>query len=94
VLEYMHSSIITEIEKLEHMVTNIWNIKQYRTKLSLLMFFVELKPAPNNKYIYNVLYEYNSFFFFLNPLLFASCTNTFSKCCEITTTTDMKRSAQ
>jgi hypothetical protein len=32
--------------------------------------------------------------FFLNPLLFASCTNTFSKCCEITTTTDMKRSAQ
>jgi hypothetical protein len=34
------------------------------------------------------------FFFFLNPLLFASCTNTFSKCCEITTTTDMKRSAQ
>jgi hypothetical protein len=34
------------------------------------------------------------FFFFLNPLLFASCTNTFSKCSEITTTTDMKRSAQ
>jgi hypothetical protein len=33
-------------------------------------------------------------FLFLNPLLFASCTNTFSKCCEITTTTDMKRSAQ
>jgi hypothetical protein len=32
--------------------------------------------------------------FFFNPLLFASCTNTFSKCCEITTTTDMKRSAQ
>jgi hypothetical protein len=38
----------TEIEKLEHMVTNIWNIKQYRTKLSLSMFFVELKLAPNN----------------------------------------------
>jgi hypothetical protein len=34
------------------------------------------------------------FFFLLNPLLFANCTNTFSKCCEITTTTDMKRSAQ
>jgi hypothetical protein len=31
---------------------------------------------------------------FFNPLLFASCTNTFSKCCEITTTTGMKRSAQ
>jgi hypothetical protein len=31
---------------------------------------------------------------FYNPLLFASCTNTFSKCCEITTTTGMKRSAQ
>jgi hypothetical protein len=29
--------------------------------------------------------------FFLNPFLFASCTNTFSKCCEITT--GMKRSA-
>jgi hypothetical protein len=49
--------IKTEIEKLGHMVTNIWNIKQYRTKLPLSMFFfVELKPAPNNKDIFNVEY--------------------------------------
>jgi cyclic AMP-responsive element-binding protein 3 len=32
------------------------------------------------------------FFFFMNPLLFASCTNTFSKWCKITR--GMKRSAQ
>jgi hypothetical protein len=32
------------------------------------------------------------FFFFVNPLLFASCTNTFSKWCKITR--GMKRSAQ
>jgi hypothetical protein len=54
VLKNMHYSINpeeikTEIEKLGHMVTNIWNIKQYRTKLPLSMFFVELKPALNNK---------------------------------------------
>jgi hypothetical protein len=38
------------------MVTNIWNIKQYRTKLHLSMFFVELKSALNNKDIFNVEY--------------------------------------
>jgi flagellin-like hook-associated protein FlgL len=57
----MHSStnpeeIKTEIEKLRHTVTNIWNIKQFRTELSLSMFFVELKPAPNNNNIFNVEY--------------------------------------
>jgi hypothetical protein len=36
--------IKTEIEKLGHTVTNFWTIKQYRTKLSLSVFFVELKP--------------------------------------------------
>jgi hypothetical protein len=30
--------IKTEIEKLGHTVTDIWNIKQYRTKLLLSMF--------------------------------------------------------
>jgi hypothetical protein len=50
----MHSSfntedIKTEIEKLRYMVTNIWNIKQYRTKLTLSMFSVDLKPTQNNK---------------------------------------------
>jgi hypothetical protein len=48
--------IKTEIENLGHTVTNIWNIKQYRTKLPLSMSFVELKPAPNNKDIFNVEY--------------------------------------
>jgi hypothetical protein len=49
--------IKTEIENLWHTVTNIWNIKQYRTKLlPLSMFFVELKPAPNNKDTFNVEY--------------------------------------
>jgi hypothetical protein len=43
----MHCSINpeeieTEIEKLGHMVTSIWNIEQYRTRLPLSMSFVEL----------------------------------------------------
>jgi hypothetical protein len=46
----------TEIEKLRHTVTNIWNIKQYRTKLPLSMFSTELKPSPNNKDTFNVDY--------------------------------------
>jgi hypothetical protein len=45
-----------EVEKLGHTVTNIWNIKQYRTKLPLSIFFVELKPDPNNEDILNVEY--------------------------------------
>jgi hypothetical protein len=48
--------IRTKIRKLGHTVTNIWNIKQYRTKLPLFMFFVQLKPAPNNKDIINAEY--------------------------------------
>jgi hypothetical protein len=57
----MHYSIApadikTEIEKLGHQVTNIWNIKQYCTKVPLSMFFVELKPASNNKDIFLVEY--------------------------------------
>jgi hypothetical protein len=48
--------IKTEIEKLGHMVTNIWNIKQYRTKLPLSMLFVELKPALSNEDIFNLEY--------------------------------------
>jgi hypothetical protein len=48
--------IKNEIEKLGNTVTNIWNIKQYRTKLPLSMFFVELKPVPNIKGIFNVEY--------------------------------------
>jgi hypothetical protein len=53
----MHYSIpSTEIEKLGHQVINISNITQYRTKLPLSMFFVELKTAPNNKDIFLVEY--------------------------------------
>jgi hypothetical protein len=44
----MHYSINPEIN-LGRTVTNIWNIKQYRTKQPLPMLFVELKPVPNNK---------------------------------------------
>jgi hypothetical protein len=49
VLENMHYSINPDdikIEKLGHIVTNIWNIKQYRTNLALSIFFADLKPAP------------------------------------------------
>jgi hypothetical protein len=45
--------IKTESGKLEHTVTNIWNIKQYRTKLPPSMFLAELKPSPNND-IFNI----------------------------------------
>jgi hypothetical protein len=48
--------IKTEIDNLGQMVTNIWNIKQYRTKQPLSVFFKELKPPPNNKDIFNVEY--------------------------------------
>jgi hypothetical protein len=49
-----HKEIKTEIEGLPHTVSNIRNIKQYRTELPLSIFIVELKPAPNNKDIFNV----------------------------------------
>jgi hypothetical protein len=49
-------NIKIEIEKLRHTVTNVRNIKQYRTKLPLSMFFVDLKSAPNNENIFNVEY--------------------------------------
>jgi hypothetical protein len=50
----MHCSINpeeikAEIEKLGHTDSNKCNIKQCRIKLPLSVFFVELKPAPNNK---------------------------------------------
>jgi hypothetical protein len=57
----MHYSINPDdiklkIEKLGHMDINIWNIKQYRTKLPFSMFFADLKPVTNNKDIFNVEY--------------------------------------
>jgi hypothetical protein len=49
--------IKTEIENLGHTVTNIWNIKQHRSKQPLSMFFVKLMPTPNSKDIFNVQYK-------------------------------------
>jgi hypothetical protein len=50
------AEIKTEIENLTHTITNIWNIKQNRTKLPFSMFIVELKTVPNNKDISSVEY--------------------------------------
>jgi len=44
--------IKSEIESLGHTVVNIFNIKQSRTNIPLPLFFVDLKPGPNNKAIY------------------------------------------
>jgi hypothetical protein len=49
-------NIEIKIEKSGYTVTNIWNIEQYRTKLTLLMFSVDLTPALNNKDIFGVEY--------------------------------------
>jgi hypothetical protein len=59
ILKHLHCSINpddskAENEKLGHKVANIWNIKQFQTKLPLSMFFVDLKPAPKNKDIFDV----------------------------------------
>jgi hypothetical protein len=48
--------IKAETEKLGHTVSNICNIKQYKIKLPLSIFFVDLKPVPNSKDIYGVQY--------------------------------------
>jgi hypothetical protein len=68
----MHHSIRTEDmkaerEKLNHKVTNIWNTKHHKTKLTLPMFFVKLKPAPTTK-TYSMLNIYNSAKLNLNHL--------------------------
>jgi hypothetical protein len=42
-----------EIANLGNKVTNIWNVKHYRTKQPLSMFFIDLHPVPN-KDIFNV----------------------------------------
>jgi hypothetical protein len=61
VLKRIHYSINpddikSEIENIGHKVTNILNIKQYRTKLPHSMFFVDLKPVPTNKDTFDVEY--------------------------------------
>jgi hypothetical protein len=49
--------IKSEIEKHGPTVITIWNTKQYRTKLPLSMFFVELKLSLNNKDIFSIEYS-------------------------------------
>jgi hypothetical protein len=46
--------IKTEIETLGHVVTDIWNTKQCKTKSHILCFFVELKPAKKNHIQYRI----------------------------------------
>jgi hypothetical protein len=54
--KYDPAEIKYEIENLGHTVTNIYNIKQTKIKLPLPVFFVDLKPAPNNKDIFQIEY--------------------------------------
>lgn len=61
ILKNMHPSTCIDdikeaLEALEHECTNIWNIKQYKTKNPLPMFIVELKQKDNNKSIYDIKY--------------------------------------
>lgn len=65
VLKNIHYSVDpeelkTEIEQHGHTVTNIYNIKHYRTKDPLPMFFIDLKPDKNNKDIYDIKYLVHS----------------------------------
>jgi hypothetical protein len=53
---------------------------------------VSFQLLSSLQYCFIVTYYWLPFFFFFNPLLFASCTDTFSKWCKITR--GMKRSAQ
>jgi hypothetical protein len=51
VLKNMHNStspqeIETEIENLGHMVTNIWNIKQFRPNITTLDVFCRTETCP------------------------------------------------
>lgn len=42
------------LEDLGHRPTNIWNVKNNKTKQPLPMFFIDLQPNINNKDIYNI----------------------------------------
>jgi hypothetical protein len=56
------------------------------------LYLLSIKGYEVNKKITLLFIYLFSFFYFLNPLLFASCTDTFSKWCKVTR--GMKRSAQ
>lgn len=47
------------IKALGHEVTNVWNIKDRVTKKPLPIYFIDLKPSPENKLIYNVKHLLN-----------------------------------
>jgi translation initiation factor 2 alpha subunit (eIF-2alpha) len=48
------SEIKSAIEEFDHMVVNVFNVKQNRTNIPLSLFFVDLKPSENNKDIYQI----------------------------------------
>jgi hypothetical protein len=59
VIKYLHHSTDTEdirqeLFELGHNVRNIKNAQHRTTKEPLLLFFVDLEPAENNKEIYNI----------------------------------------
>jgi len=64
VLKNIHPSTDIEelklsIEELGHQVTNIWNVKDRKTKWPIPLHFVDLKPSPDNKNIYNTQFLLN-----------------------------------
>lgn len=65
VLKNMHfstdvSDIRSALETHGFRVRNITNARQYKTKLPLSMFFVDLEPNANNKEIYNLKFLLNA----------------------------------
>jgi hypothetical protein len=72
-------SEVDEMNDYLSFITTIFPIQQQTYNLTVFTAIVDTTSA-------------GKVFFFWNPLLFASCTNTFSKWCEITR--GMKRSAQ
>ena len=49
-----NNSLKEALEDLGHKPTNIWNIKNNKTKQPLPMFFIDLQPNHNNKDVYNI----------------------------------------
>ena len=59
VIKGLHASVTeedikSEIEEGGYQVRKVSNIRHWKTKNPLPMFFFDLEPAPNNKEIYNV----------------------------------------
>jgi hypothetical protein len=72
VLKNMHSStdandIKVAIEEKGHKVRNVANIRDFKTKLPLSMFYVDLEPSQNNKDIYQIQYLMNAKIVFEPP---------------------------